>query len=207
MRKLIGTMAAAITMAACASTPDSGQLGEGMAGTPRFTGIDTARPPRGAMLELPEPAWVAIVLVAPGHSATLLYPGDSVTNNRMNAGASTVTFRVPEVLAPDDSAALVRRRTARARDDSLRQRARGRTPAMRPALGALSPETPTYLLLLTATQPLNYQRMIDKTAGVSIPLLSNEALNAVGKAIRSTLAEEPRTLSGYFQRVELWRAR
>ena len=46
--------------------------------------------------------------------------------------------------------------------------------------------------------------IIDKTAGVSIPLVDNEALNAVGKAIRSTLPE-PRTMAGYYQIIELTR--
>jgi hypothetical protein len=48
--------------------------------------------------------------------------------------------------------------------------------------------------------------MIEKTAGVSIPNIETEALNAVGKAIKSTILSEPRELAGYYQRVELRRA-
>jgi hypothetical protein len=63
--------------------------------------------------------------------------------------------------------------------------------------------TQTYLLLVTSPQPLSYQRIIEKTAGVSIPSIETEALNAVAKAIKSTIPSEPREISGYYQRIEL----
>jgi hypothetical protein len=62
-------------------------------------------------------------------------------------------------------------------------------------------------LLVTSPKPLVYQRIIEKTAGVSIPLIDTEALNAVAKAIKATIPSEPRDWAGYYQRVELRRRR
>jgi hypothetical protein len=84
----------------------------------------------------------------------------------------------------------------RQRSDSV-IRARNSRPA------PISPTVPTYLLLVTSPRPLVYQRLIDKTAGVSIPMVDDEALNAVAKAIKSTIPEEPREWAGYYQRTEL----
>lgn len=205
MRIHIGCLAALLPIAACSSSPNAGPLGEGMGGTPKQFAIDTVRPPRSLSLELEQPAYLAVLLVAPGHSATLLYPRDSMTSNRFEPGRATVTFEVPALLVRSDSAMLDRRRAERLREDSLargRARARARNTGRVQGPGPLPPDTPTYILLVTSPQPLAYQRIIDKTAGVSIPIVDAEALNAVGKAIRSTLVE-PRTIAGYYQQVEL----
>ena len=71
----------------------------------------------------------------------------------------------------------------------------------------IAPTTPTYFLLVTSPKPLVYQRIIEKTAGVSIPLVDTEALNAVAKAIKATIPSEPRDWAGFYQRVELRRRR
>lgn len=204
MRIHIGCLAATLAVAACSSSPNAGPLGEGMAGSLRIVAVDTSRPPRSVSVELDEVSYLAVLLVAPGHSATLLYPRDSVTSNRFDAGTASVAFEVPGILVRSDSALLAARRDQRIRDESVaRVRSRAR-PGQRPrGPGPLPPDTPTYLLLVTSPQPLAYQRIIDRTAGVSIPLIESEALHAVGKAIRSTIDSEPRTLSAYFQLVEL----
>jgi len=163
------------------------------------------------MVELDQPGYVALVLVAPGHSATLLYPTDSATDNRLSAGTHQLTLRIPEVLvmadsirnpdrtqrvggrSPVDSTIL---HPGRQRSDTAIRARSNRTPP-------LSPTVPTYLLLITAPKPLVYQRIIDKTAGVSIPITDDEALNAVAKAIKGTIPEEPREWAGYYQRTEL----
>jgi hypothetical protein len=162
-------------------------------------------------VELDQPGYVALLLVAPGHSATLLYPADSMTSNRLSAGTHQLTLRVPEVLVmadsirnPDrtprvggrpqlDSAIL---NPGRQRSDTA-IRARSNRPL------PLSPTVPTYLLLITSPKPLVYQRIIDKTAGVSIPISDDEALNAVAKAIKGTIPEEPKEWAGYYLRTEL----
>jgi hypothetical protein len=64
-----------------------------------------------------------------------------------------------------------------------------------------------YLLLLTSPQELDYDRMIEKTGGVSIPSVDTEALNAVAKAIKATLMGEPRVWAGHYQPLLLRRVR
>jgi hypothetical protein len=59
-----------------------------------------------------------------------------------------------------------------------------------------------YMLLVTSPQPLVYQRMIERTAGVSIPSIDVEALNAVAKAVRATIPE-PRSVSGYYEPIQM----
>ena len=202
MRLHVIRLAALATATACASSPSAGTLGEGMGGAPKILAVDTGRPPRSVQVELGEPSYVAVLLVAPGHSATLLYPRDSATNNRFDAGSARVEFEVPGLLVRNDSSLAAQRRTQILRQDSV-MRARQRSRGQRPQAQPLPPDTPTYLLLVTSPQQLSYQRLIDKTAGVSIPLVESEALNAVGKAIRSTLPAEPRTISAYYQLVDL----
>lgn len=196
----------ALLLVGCGSTPSAGPLGEGMGGTPRIVGVDTGRPPRSVTVALEEPGYAAVVLVAPGHSATVIYPRDSTTDNRLAAGSSVLPLEIPRLLVRSDSALIQQRRSQQARLDSVaRARARSRVAAGQPMLTPLPPNTPTFFLLLTSPQPLVHRRLVEKTAGVSIPLVESEALNAVGKAIRSTIAAEPRSLAGFYQMVELSR--
>lgn len=178
-------------------------LGEGMAGEPRIVAVDSQLPPRSLSVQLAEAAYAAVIVVAPGHSATLVYPTDSATANRLDAGVTRIDIQIPANLVRSDSATLARRRQQRAEEEQI-LRARARVRSTRgTALGPLPISTPTYLLLLTSDRPLVFDRMLDKTAGVSIPAEDLEALHAVAKAIRSTIAAEPRRLAGYYQLVEL----
>ena len=183
---------------ACAKQATFGALGDSAAppSPTRITAVDSARPPRSISVQLDEPGFAVVMLIAPGHSATLLYPPDSATDNQLAAGAHTLRFQIPELLVQTDS-----QRTdamARARDSGFsarRTRPRGITP--------LLPTTPTYFLVITSPQQLSFSRVREKTAGVSIPLEDMEALNAVAKAVKSTLASEPREWAGYYQLVEI----
>ena len=194
-----GCIALTAILSACVSTPSAGSLGEGSDATPRIVSVDSAVPPRSAIVQLEQPAYVALLLVAPGHSATLLYPGDSTTNNRLNGGTSTLSFRIPENIAPPDSTSLIRR--GRVMSDTNLRGTRPRLPGA--GEGPIDPETPTYLLLVTSPQRLEYVRIREKTVGVSLPVVESEALNAVGKTIKATIADEPRAWAGWFQRVEV----
>jgi hypothetical protein len=182
----------------CVSTPDTGSLGEGTSLRPTITAVDTARPPRSAWVQMDQPGYAALLLVAPGHSATLLYP-DSLTNNQLNAGAHQLTFAIADALLPADS--VLRRQRSDTAPRVIRSRPRPSGPSTTP----IPPTVPTYLLLVTSPQQLSRTRILEKTVGVSIPTLEMEALNAVGKAIKSTLLSEPRDWAGYYQRVELRR--
>lgn len=183
---------------ACAKQATFGALGDSPSppSPTRIAAVDSTRPPRSISLQLDQPGFVVVMLIAPGHSATLLYPPDSATDNRLAAGAHTLRVQIPEQLVQTDSQRAAA--MARARDSGFsarRTRPRGVTP--------LLPTTPTYFLVITAPQQLSFSRVREKTAGVSIPLDDMEALNAVAKAVKSTLASEPREWAGYYQLVEI----
>jgi hypothetical protein len=197
----LGIAMAATVVAACsAKGPKAGAFGESAAHQPRITAVDSSYPPQNVSVQLDRPSYAALLLVAPGHSATLLYPQDSMASNELGAGTHVLPVKLPEGLIISDS--LRAQLIARARDTTRSQRPRGaRTRTIMP----LSPLTPTYLLVITSPQQLSYRRILEKTQGVTIPLDDVEALNAVGKAIKSTLAAEPREWSAYYQQVSLRR--
>jgi hypothetical protein len=170
---------------------------------PRITTVDSMHPPRSAWIEVDQPGYAAVLLVAPGHSATLLYPRDSLMNNKLTAGAHLITFQIPDLLVQTDSARPRRQPS----DTSLRNPGGMRAPSRVTGPPPVPAATPTYLLLVTSPQPLTYQRIIEKTAGVSIPSIETEALNAVAKAIKATIPTEPREVSGSYQRIELRKPR
>jgi hypothetical protein len=190
--------------AGCASNPSGGVFGEGGIAEPRITATDTAIPPRLVTVELPQPAYVALFLVAAGHSVSLLYPTDSTTDNRRAAGTHVLTFEIPGLLVETDSQRLARIREAQ-RTPSRRRRTTTTTPPGN--VGPVPATVTPYLLLLTSPQELDYNRMIEKTGGVSIPNIDLEALNAVAKAIKGTLQSEPRAWAGHYLPVMLRRFR
>ncbi len=206
MRIHIARLAALATVTACASAPTSGPLSEGLGGGSRIIAVDSARPPASVTVQLEEQAHVAVLLVIPGHSATLVYPRDSTADNRRPSGQSTLAFEVPGLLVRRDSGAARQRQARIAAQDSAMRRRRGTARPASSSPGPVPPNAATYLLLLTSPQPLVYQRIIDRTAGVSIPSVEEEALNAVAKAVRATLPE-PRSMAAYFQVVQVARDR
>lgn len=202
-RAFAGLLSITFVGAGCASNPGGGTLGEGGVAEPRIAAVDTAVPPSSATVQLEQAAYVALFLVAPGHSVSLLYPADSVTDNRRSAGAHTLPFEVPGLLVETDSQRVERLREAQ-RAPARRRRTPTTTPAM---VGPIPAAVTPYLLLLTSPQELDYNRMIEKTGGVSIPNVDTEALNAVAKAIKATLPSEPRAWAGHYQPVLLRRLR
>jgi hypothetical protein len=200
--RIAGIVILFVAGTSCVHTPTAGPVGEGSALQPTITAVDTAVPPQHAWINLDRPGSAALVLVAPGHSATVLYPPDSITNNALSAGAHRLSFRIPDPLLETDSMRMAGMRTR----DSARVNPRNRTARTR-TLPPLPPTTPTFLLLVTSPQPLDYRRLLEKTVGVSIPTIEAEALNAVGKAIKSTIATEPREWAGFFQVIALQRQR
>jgi hypothetical protein len=199
VRTALVSMAMIFLGAACASAPKAGALGEGSVPPPGIVFVDSGFPPRHATVRLDRPGYLAVILVAPGHSATLLFPNDSITGNQFGAGTHQITFQIPPLLVqPDTSLRLSRRDTSRQS---------GRPQTARRMVVPIPTATQPFLLVVTSPQPLSYQRIIEKTAGVSIPTLDNEALNAVGKAVKSTIANEPREWAGYYRPVELRRIR
>ena len=194
----IATILVFLAAAACSKQTTFGALGDSPnpASPTRITAVDSAHPPHTVTLQLDRPASTAVILVAPGHSATLLFPSDSSTDNRLSAGTHVLRIQIPEYLVQTDSQRAAA--MARARDSGFsarRTRPRGILP--------LLPTTPTYLLVVTSPQQLSFSRVRERTAGVSIPIEDMEALNAVAKAVKGTLASEPREWAGYYQLVEI----
>ena len=194
----IATITILFAFAACAKRTTFGPLGDSP--TPpsptRIVAVDSARPPRNLTLQLDQAGTAMVILVAPGHSATLLYPSDSVTDNRLSAGSHLLRIQIPEYMVQSDSqraAAILRSRDSGF--SARRTRPRGMMP--------LLPTTPTYILVVTSPQQLSFNRVREKTAGVSIPLDDMEALNAVAKAVKGTLTSEPREWAGYYKLVEI----
>jgi len=191
---------------ACAKASTVGPLDGGSANYPSITAVDSARPPKSVSVRIDRDAYIVVLLVAPGHSATLLYPRDSVTDNHMAAGSHNLPFDIPSPLVRNDSAnARINGRNRQGFDTTSRSQSRNRSVANLPP--PILGNAPTYLLVITSPQQLSYGRVLDKTAGVSIPLVDTEALSAVGKAIKSTLLQEPREYAGYFQQITLVRAK
>lgn len=201
MRLAFAGLLVTIVGAGCASSPAGGTLGEGGVADPRITAVDTAVPPRSATVELEQPAYLALFLVAPGHSVSLLYPADSAADNRHGAGTHRVQFEVPGLLVETDSQRIARIREAQ----RTSQRRRRTGPPVTGNMAPLPPTVTPYLLLITSPQELDYGRMLEKTGGVSIPTLDTEALNAVAKAIKATLPAEPRNWAGFYLPVVLRR--
>lgn len=193
---------ALLVAGACVSTQTAGPVGEGYPLQPTITAVDTAFPPLYATVNLDRAGSAALLLVAPGHSATVLFPPDSSTSNALAAGSHQLAFRVPDPLLETDSMRIAGMRAR----DSARVGVRNRAPATR-TIRTLDPNTPTYLLLVTSPQPLTYERLVEKTKDVSIPTVDSEALNAVGKAIKSTIQREPREWAGFFRLITLQRPR
>lgn len=192
MRTNVLTSIALIALCACATAPRSGPLGEGFNLHPAITSIDTAHPPRSAWIELDQQNYAVLLLVTPGRGVTVLFPRDSNANNRLGAGAHQLTFNIPVPRSVTDSLNRTRRRTPE-RTDTLRSVAERRASAPPVQLAS------TYLLLVASPQRLSYARVLEKTAGVSIPLEEMEALNAVAKAVKSTITAEPREWAAFYR--------
>jgi hypothetical protein len=194
-----------LALTACVSAPPvGGALGEGASDAANITAVDTsAYPPTKVSVKLETDAYTALVLVVPGHSASLLFPPDSATDNKLSAGTHDLTFKVPGPLALSDSARLLRAREARARADSFAMGQRSSSRAPGPSFISIPPNTITYLLVVTSPQPLVYKRILDKTAGWSIPLEDMEALNAVAKQVKSTITGSSRDWAAAYHVVQL----
>jgi hypothetical protein len=196
----LSAIAIALLAVSCVKVPEAGVIADGSTLQPKIIAVDTSHPPRSATIQLDRPGYLALLLVAPGHSVTLLYPRDSATNNQRGPGAHQITFQIPSALVLSDTALANR---PRLRDSTGGGRQRTRTVTSPP----IDPTMASFFLLLTSPQRLDYARMVERTLGVSLPTIETEALNATAKAIKATITTEPRELAGYYQRVELGRIR
>jgi hypothetical protein len=182
--------------AGCASAPAVLHIGDAPDIGATLSLVDSASPPRNLEITLSQPAHVAVLLVVPGRGATLVYPRDtSLGPTHFLGGRHRVAAWYPgrAVTASVDSTprhaqdtlfdvrrplpidTVGRRRTRTGFGDQVedpRERQRNLTPS--------------YLLLVATPAPLHPDVIRRRVEGVTIPLNESEALNAIGKLVRST---------------------
>jgi hypothetical protein len=180
---------AALLIADCASAPRPRELGQYAALTPRLAVIDSERPPVNLTVDLSAPASVVVMYVAPGRSTRIVYPADTLGAPRLAAGSHRIQATWPRLRPVTDSArrdSLSRADRARARRDSIARGGMQRAPIPLPDPEAgLAPTG--YLLLFATPGLLPYADVRRKVEGVTTPLDTDEALNAIAKQVRSTL--------------------
>jgi hypothetical protein len=202
----IASLLSLVFALSCAAPISYGPLDGGSTSYPSIAAVDSAHPPKSVSVKIDGDAYVVVILVAPGHSATLLFPSDSTTDNKRASGTHDIAFEIPRRLVRGDSS--VRRQDANTRasyDSANRNTTRIRNRQTPSALPPLPATTATYLLVVTSPRQLTYLNVLEKTAGVSIPLGDMEALNAIGKAVKNTIPTEPKDWAAYYQLVEISR--
>jgi hypothetical protein len=174
-------------LAACASAPQPRQLGDYPTLTPRLAVVDSERPPRNLTVDLATPASVVVVYVAPGRSTRVVYPADTLTSARLPAGSHRIVATWPPPRMSPDSA----RRDSIARANRARRDTAARANRPRPVPVLPDPEAGIapmgYLLLFATPAALQHGEVRRKVEGVTTPLDTDEALNAIAKQVRSTL--------------------
>jgi hypothetical protein len=174
---------------ACASAPKPRELGQYPALSPRLTVVDSEVPPRNLTVDLAAPASIAVIYVAPGRSTRIVYPADSATPPRLAAGSHRLTATWPRVRLAADSArrdSILRANLPRTRRDSIARAAGQRVRALPDPEAGLAPVG--YLMVFATPEALDYAEVRRKVEGVTTPLDTDEALNAIAKQVTSTLA-------------------
>jgi hypothetical protein len=173
----------------CASAPQPRELGNYTGLAPRLAVIDSERPPVNLTVGLGSPASVVVIYVAPGRSTRIVYPADSVVAPRLPAGSQRITATWPRPRLTADAArrdSLARANASRARRDRIARATN--TPR---AVGLPDPEAGLapvgYLFLFATPGALPYDEIRRKVEGVTTPLDTDEALNAIAKQVRATL--------------------
>jgi hypothetical protein len=144
-------------------------------------GTKGERLPQHITVQLARPANVAVFLVVPGRATTLLFPEDSAQSGYMEAGSHLVATSMAK-LAPDTSR-LIRIPAASSRNPSQGQRG-GRGANGRDTLPTFGFNQHGYLLIYASQQPLPYSILATRVAGLSVPIVDDDALNTVTKLVR-----------------------
>jgi hypothetical protein len=185
VHRFLTTFLLGAALAGCASGSRPRLLGDAHATLgPQLALADSLRPPRELAITLSNPASAVVLFVVPGRGAVVVYPADSVVDNRLAAGTHRVSARWPQSFLAGDTIGpeLARQPDPRGRDSVLA----GRTPRREGA----APRAPQlissgYLLLVTVAEPLPWAAVRERVEGMTIPIVDDEALNAMGKAVRS----------------------
>jgi len=174
----VAMLAGAAALSACASSGPKRYGSNDLA--PRVAPQQGERQPIHLTVQLARPANVAVFLVVPGVGSTLLFPADSTQSEYMEAGSHLVET-VAGRQALSDTSRLIRR-PAQGNRLPQGQNRNGRRDSI-PTFGF---NQHGYLLIYASQQPLPYNILKTKVAGLSIPIDDDDALNTVTKLIRST---------------------
>jgi hypothetical protein len=210
------SLALLLLAGACASAPQVLRLGDAPDLGATLSLVDSATPPVNLEVELTQPAHVVVLHVVPGAGASLVYPRDTsqgpthflVGKHRIRAWYPGRGLRTEgDSLLPTarDSLLDIRRPTL---PDSLDRTRGGRTrttagdrvedPRERQPRNVPS----SYLLLVATPARLHPDTVRRRVEGVTIPLNEMEALNAMGKLVRST-AQPGATWAGHAVPIRL----
>jgi hypothetical protein len=198
--------------AACSSAPLTKQLGDYTILTPSFTTAAAEKSPSHATVNLAAPAYVAMLFVVPGRGSVIVYPTDSATNNRLEAGAHDVPLSFPSGPMNRDSAIAALRRQGNRRpgnapppaqprpqpgvpqmpsDSAFRDSTRRDAPPTRAPITEPSPSSSPvgYLVVVASPAAMRFGLLKRRIEGVTIPIEDDEALSTVMKLVKSTLPD------------------
>lgn len=210
MRQLSCLIIVLAAITACASGPQTKQLGEYTSSQPLFTTPSGQKTPREITVNLKSPEYVSVLYVVPGRGAVIVYPTDSTMETHVDAGQHSVPVYFAERPFNRDSMLAVMRREAmgggsrmpRARRDSVTRD----SMAARNGLGGLRDPSPGsspigYLLLVASPSKIPYPTLYRRVNGITIPIEDDEALSTVMKLVKAALPDGT-PLAGYAQELE-----
>lgn len=192
------------TLAACASGGETGRLGDYAVHSPTFTTVKGEARPTHLDVNLTSSGYVAVLFVIPGRGASLIFPGDSTTDNRVAAGTHALTTAFSDRSKLIDTT-FFRGLPGQQRDTSRnRQRPQSqgqRMPGGRP-FDPATLEREGYLLMIVTGDSLAYTNVARRIDGVTIPAEDEEALNTVAKLVVGT-TNRNRPWSAYYKLVDV----
>jgi hypothetical protein len=151
---------------------------------PKVAATKGERLPLHVTVQLEKPANVAVFLVAPGRASMLLFPQDSTQPGFVEAGAHLVETSLAK-LSSTDSSRLLRRPGQTQGQGTQTQGNRGGRGG-RNDLPTFGFNQRGYLLIYASQDPLPYNTLANRVAGISVPIDDKDALNTVMKLVRET---------------------
>jgi len=179
--------------AACASGGDTGHLGNYDALSPSLSTVSGEERPTHLNINLGAPGYVTVLFVIPARGASVIYPGDTTTNNYFGAGAHQVTTAFSDQSKLIDTTYLPRLNA----DSTARTRRNTNRPS---PFDPSELERAGYLLMIVSQDSIPIADLQRRVSGVTIPIGDDEALNAVAKLVTSTTRGN-KPWSGYYEAI------
>jgi hypothetical protein len=180
----IPSVALIVGLVACASAAPL-QLGDYQAIAPRIDAVAKEGVPLHVQVGLARPENVAVFFVVPGRGATLLYPVDSTSPTRLTAGAHILSTSLADRATRDsDDAAHPNTTGAPLPLPNVDRRSRAATVMTADSMGGLTTEG--FLLLYATDDALDYNKLVNRVTGITIPIEKDAAISTVTKLIKGT---------------------